>query len=163
MKKFLFIALLFGLFVSCKKNNPASASASTMNVTINGTTYSWGAGGVKGTTSGGTLMTLDGTDGTGKNEKIIVFSLTNIAAAGTYNITNDKGLNSQSVTMSYHPDTTASYDSEIGANPAGTFTVTSITSSSISATFNAVLHKENGKTNDSTVTITNGSLEINTL
>jgi len=162
MKKiipFLFITVL--LAVSCKKSNPVSAAdKSTMTVTIDGTTYNWGAGGVTGPIGGVPVTNLDGTDGTGGNEHIILFDLTNVTTTGTYNIGIDSGGNTHTVSMEYDPDSTRAYSSKVGPNPAGTFIITSITSSSISATFNAVLTRQKGKTGDSTVTITNGSLNI---
>ena len=161
MKTLLCSLLLLVLFVSCKKSNPVSAAAaSTMTVTIDGVTYSWGAGGVTGPIAGQQVTNLDGTDGSGKNEKLILVDLTNITTTGTYDISNDSGSKLQSIVMSYQPDSTTMYSSEIGPSPAGSFTVTAITSSSISATFNATLRRSKGTTGDSTVTITNGSLNI---
>ena len=162
MKKIIPFILITGLLaVSCKKSNPVSASGkSTMTVTIDGTTYNWGAGGVTGPIAGVPSTTLDGTDGSGGNEKLILFDLSNITDTGTYNISIDSGGTAHTVTMEYHPDSTHTYSSIVGPDPAGKFRVTSISGTSISATFNAVLTRQKGTSGNSTVTITNGSLDI---
>ena len=162
MKYSFYIVLISALlFVSCKKSNPVSAaSKNAMTVTIDGTTYNWGGGGVTGPIGGVTVTNLDGTDGSGKNEKLILFDLTNVTDTGTYNISIDSGGNAHTVTMEYDPDTTRAYSSKVGPNPAGKFIITSISNSSITATFNAILRRQKGTTGDSTVTITNGSLNI---
>src|SRR5690242_11755064 len=107
MKHLFIILCISALFISCKKSNPVSAaSKNVMTVTIDGITYNWGAGGVTGPIAGVPVTSLDGTDGTGKNEKIILLDLTNITDTGTYNIGIDSGGTARTVTMEYDPDTT---------------------------------------------------------
>lgn len=172
MKKLLSVLSVVSLsalmFISCSKDSDTTgtnngggsvpSTSNTMTVTIDGTAYTLTAFGIKVTNGGNTAITIAGSDASGK---VVGLSLSNISAAGTYDVGTFDPATSTGANMTYQYNDGSgngvAYATLAGLTSVGKLTITELTATSMKGTFNATLTKISGS-GANTVVITKGGV-----
>lgn len=144
-----------------KTKTPTPAAANTMNVTVDGTNYTWLAGATHQSYNGQAALTIVGADTTTATHEASLI-LVNITAPGTYNIGTLNGLTTQYVIATYsYADGAGSAQVYTtppvpGLSASGTVQITRY-DSVVVGTFNATVTRQAGSTGPSSETIANGA------
>ena len=168
MTKFFITSLLtLTILASCKSNSISSnsnsnelAAANQWILTVGGTRYVWQAYAAKISSQGITEIIVNSRDTVSFTDKVAGFVLTNISSPGTYDIGVLTKFADGYIVPAYTAHDTTDYSTP-GFQPiaVGKITITELTANSLKATFNETLTKVRG-IGDSTVTITNGSVNV---
>jgi hypothetical protein len=160
------------VFASCKTSTSPSttttggsgvpSTANTMIITVGGTTDTIYVTGIDSTVSGVKTIIVGGVNAAGIG---VTIDLVNITAAGTYNIgpvtgsITSPGWVVMTYSISSKSGNATTYTSPqqpgVGTSSVGSISITTLSSSSLEATFYGTLTLQNGST---TVTITSGGV-----